>query len=72
MRLVVDRIEEQIAVCEDLETKEIREIPLKDLPFSVNDGSIITYQDNKYQKDMTLEEERRRNLQARFNRLKKN
>ncbi len=72
MRLVVDRIEDQIVVCEDLETKEIREIPLRDLPFSVNDGSIISYQDNKYQKDMTLEEERRRNLQARFNRLKKN
>ena len=72
MRLVVDRIEDQIVVCEDLETKEIKEIPLKDLPFSVNDGSIISYQDNKYQKEMTLEEERRRNLQARFNRLKKN
>ena len=47
MRYIVDRIENEYAVCED-ENKEIVNIPIKELPSNITEKSIIDYIDNKY------------------------
>lgn len=47
MRFIVDRIENEFAVCED-ENKEIVNIPIKELPSNITEKSIIDYIDNKY------------------------
>ena len=47
MRYIVDRIENEFAVCED-ENKEIVNIPIKELPSNITEKSIIYYIDNKY------------------------
>lgn len=47
MRYIVDRIENEFAVCED-ENKEIVNIPIKELPSNITEKSIIDYIDNKY------------------------
>lgn len=47
MRFIVDRIENEYAVCED-ENKEIVNIPIKELPSNITEKSIIDYIDNKY------------------------
>ena len=72
MKYAVDRVEENIAVCQNLDTNEIIEIDLKILPKRIKDGTILIYEDNKYKIDKKEEEKRRLAILEKFNRLKKN
>ncbi len=72
MKYAVDRVEENIAVCQNLDTNEIIEIDLKLLPKRITDGTILIYEDNKYKLDKKEEEKRRLAILEKFNRLKKN
>ena len=46
--IVVDRFEENIAVCENRETGEIINIHKSELPEDVKEGDILVKQNNKY------------------------
>lgn len=72
MKYAVDRVEENIAVCQNLDTNEIIEIDLKLLPKRIKDGTILIYEDNKYKIDKKEEEKRKLAILEKFNRLKKN
>lgn len=72
MKFAIDRIEENIAVCQNLETKEMIEVTIDKLPKDIKDGTILLLEDNEYKLDLTEEEIRRKRIQERFNRLKKN
>ena len=72
MKYAVDRIEENIAICQNLETEEKIELYLESLPKDIKDGSIIIFKDNKYEMDLTEEELRRKKIQDIFNKLKNN
>ena len=63
MRIIVDRIEGDIAVCE-LESGEMRDIALADLPVGVHDGSILLFENNTYTLDKETEAQRREKLFA--------
>ena len=47
--LVIDRFEGDIAVCEERNTKQKIEILKKDLPNEAKEGSILIFQEGKYQ-----------------------
>ena len=72
MKYAVDRIEGNIAICENLDTKEIKEVELNLLPKRIKDGTILIYENNKYKIDKNEEEKRRLAILEKFNRLKKN
>ena len=72
MKYAVDRVEENIVVCQNLDTNEIIEIDLKILPKRIKDGTILIYEDNKYKIDKKEEEKRKLAILEKFNRLKKN
>ncbi len=57
--LVVDRIEGDIAVCENRKTKKMQNIQLSDLPESVQEGSILKWNNNKYELNTSKEIEKR-------------
>ncbi|HIT89536.1 MAG TPA: DUF3006 domain-containing protein [Candidatus Merdenecus merdavium] len=42
MKLVIDRIEGELAICQQ-EDRKMMEIPLQDLPFGVKEGDILLY-----------------------------
>ena len=44
----IDRFENDIAICEDRDTKEMVNIQKKELPEGIKEGSILTYRDGKY------------------------
>ena len=46
MRYVIDRIEEDIAVCENEETGEFEEIDIFYLPDEIEEGDIIIYDED--------------------------
>ena len=71
MKYVVDRIEEDIVVLEDLETREITNIKISELDFKVREGNILSYENNKYTLDLNTEKLRKEKLRNRFNKLKK-
>lgn len=61
MKYVVDRIESDIAVCED-ENLSIVNIPLSVLPKGAKEGSVILFNDGAYSLSLKDEEERRNKL----------
>ena len=70
MKYSVDRIEDNIIILQDLDTKEIKEVLKKDIGIRVKDGDILVYKDNKYMKDNRLKEDRVKLIQEKMNRLK--
>ena len=70
MKYSVDRIEEDIVILQDLDTKEIKEVLKKDIGIKVSDGDILVFKNNKYQKDKKLKEDRIKLIQEKMNRLK--
>jgi hypothetical protein len=70
MKYCVDRIEDNIVILQDLDTKEIKEVLKKDIGIRVKDGDILVYKDNKYMKDNKLKEDRLKLIQEKMNRLK--
>lgn len=71
MIYIVDRIENNIAILENKDTKEIIEINLKHLPKSTKEGNILIFKNNTYTRDLELEKKRRQSILKKFNKLKK-
>lgn len=70
MKYAVDRIEDNIVIIEDIETKEKEEILITDIVGQVHEGSIIIKKDNIYVCDIEEEEVRRKKLREKLERLK--
>ena len=57
--LVVDRIEGDIAVCENRKNGKMQEMNLKDLPEDIEEGTILKWREGKYEIDNSKEIEQR-------------
>ncbi|HIZ16933.1 MAG TPA: DUF3006 domain-containing protein [Firmicutes bacterium] len=68
MRYIIDRIEGNIAVCED-EQRNMIDINLSVLPNGVKEGSVINYENGKYTADKKSEAERREKIRNLENEL---
>jgi len=71
MKYAVDKIEDNIVTCENIETKKKIEINVNDLPRNIKDGSIIVFENNQYKVDESEEKLRRLSILEKFNKLKK-
>lgn len=71
MKYSIDRIEDKIAIIEDIITGEKKEINIALLPVNIKEGNIIKEQNNVYIRDIETEKTRRTNLIYKFNSLKK-
>ena len=72
MKYTIDRIEENIVILEDRNTKKMIEVSKDILPTTIHEGSILTYKNNRYEIDKTEEEKKRKEIEERWNRLKSN
>ena len=70
MIYIVDKIENDIAVLENKDTREIINVNISCLPSLIKEGSILKYDGSKYYIDNELERKRRQDLLERFKRLK--
>lgn len=70
MKFSVDRIEENIAVVQNLDTKEIIQLPKGNLPKNIKDGSIIKLENGEYKFDEKTQEEREQIIREKMRRLK--
>ncbi len=71
MKFSIDRIENEVVVVENIETKEIKEIHKNLLPSSIHEGTILVFVDNYYIIEEAEEEKRLTSIKEKFNRLKK-
>ena len=58
-RFVVDRIEANVAVCENRKTKKMQNISLAELPKNIQEGSILKWKNGKYELEPSKEIEKR-------------
>lgn len=70
MIYIVDKIEDNIAVLENKDTREIINVNISCLPSFIKEGSILKYDGSKYYIDNELEIKRRQDLLERFKRLR--
>ena len=63
MRLIVDRIEGNLAVCEKSD-KSMVDIHLTELPVDVKAGDVLIEKDGNYELDLTETEKRKKRIQA--------
>lgn len=70
MKFAIDRIENNIAILENLKTKEKKEISIQLLPSDIKEGMIIIKNNNKYYIDKDEEIKRRKRIITMFNKLK--
>ena len=70
MKYAVDSIVDDIAVLEDLVTKEKKEVNLSILPEEIQEGNILVYENYEYYLDKQYEAVRRESLEEKLERLK--
>ena len=71
MKYSIDKILDDIATLENVETKQITEVNIKELPDEIHEGSILVLENGKYQLDLNEEEIRRKRIEEKFNKLRK-
>lgn len=71
MMYSVDKIENGIATIENLLTKELINVKLKDLPNNVKEKDMLIYDGNSYMLDESLKEKRTRMLKDKMELLRK-
>ena len=67
----IEKIDNNLVIAEDLETKEQITLSQKDFTFSIKEGTMFVIKNNKIIKQEKLEEERRKLLRERMVRLKR-
>lgn len=70
MNYTIDRIINNIAICENTENGENIELSLSILPDGIKEGTVITQQGDKYILNPSEELKRRERIQEKLNRLK--
>lgn len=72
MKYALDRIEENIAILENIETGERRKISIFNLPQNIHEGTILKKENNTYLIDTKEEEKRRKLIEEKFKKLRGN
>ena len=66
----IEKIDNNLVIAENLETKEQITLSQKDFTFSIKEGTMFDIKNNKIIKQQKLEDERRKLLRERMERLK--
>lgn len=69
MKFAIDRIEENIAICQNIETKEIIEIDVDKLPKEIKEGCVIYFDGKDYLLDEEEENKIRKRIEDKMNKL---
>ncbi len=72
MKYSVDKIENDIAVLENIDDGTKIEVSTTVLPDSLKEGNILYYENESYKIDIREETKRRKRIRSKFDMLKKN
>lgn len=71
MKYAIDRIENEIAILENITDGTKIEINLSKLPSGSKEGTILLYQDEQYTIDLDEEQKRKERIESKFAMLRK-
>lgn len=71
IKYAVDRVENNIILLENLDTKEIKNIDKNIINFNISDGDILIYENNKYYLDTKYKNERIKIIMEKLTKVKK-
>ena len=66
---VVDRFEEEFAICENTKTKEIKKLEKSILPNNIKEGTVLKYNNNKYKLDIEEQKKIEERIEAKMRKL---
>ena len=69
MKFAIDRIEGNIAVCQNIENKEIVQIDVCKLPKEIKEGSVVFFDGKDYFLDEEEENKIRKRIEDKMNKL---
>lgn len=69
MKYAVDRMEEDIAVLQNIDDGSIILESISNLPTSLHEGMILSFENDCYLIDNELEDKRRKRIESKFNDL---
>lgn len=72
MKYALDRIEENIAILENIQTGEKIKVSIFNLPQNIHEGTILKKENNTYIIDNQEEEKRRKEIEEKFKKLRGN
>ena len=72
MKYALDRIEENIAILENIQTGEKINVSIFKLPQNLHEGTILKKKNNTYIIDNQEEEKRRKEIEEKFKKLRGN
>lgn len=72
MKYIIDRIEDNIAILEQQDTKEFINISTNILPNGIKEGMILSIINNTYTIDIKATEKREKEVLEKFKRLRSN
>lgn len=72
MKWAIDKIENNLALLENINTLEKKEVSIFLLPKNIHEGSILIYQNNTYQLDPQEENNRKKLIEEKFKKLRSN
>lgn len=72
MKYIIDRIEDNIAILEQQDTKEFININTNILPTGIKEGMILSIINNTYTIDIKATEKRKKEVLEKFKRLRSN
>ena len=72
MKYALDRIEENIAILENIQTGEKIKVSIFKLPQNLHEGTILKEENNTYIIDNQEEEKRRKEIEEKFKKLRGN
>lgn len=69
MEYIIDRFEENFAVCQNISDERIKNVERKLIPKEAREGDIIVFSDEKYFLDIEKTEKRKKIIEEKFNSL---
>ena len=69
LKYTLNRFEENFAICENRDTKEMIDIPISELPLDIKEGDIFTKIDDKYEIDYELTKTEKQEVKNLMNKL---
>ena len=67
--LIIDRFEENIAICEDRETGKYKEILKENLQEGLKEGDLIKFENGKYVKNKERQDEIEKEIKEKMNKV---
>lgn len=71
MKYIIDRIEDNIVICENQETKKIEQFNKEQFPNNIKEGDIVYLEENKFKVNLNETDKKKKEIEELMKKLMK-